>query len=398
MFFTMAGQMRKAVIFFTFIFGCFVPVFGQTCTANANGGGSNTYNASTGGIWTASGGATCPPTSTFTGNVVINVGGNDRLIWNYALNMTGDMTITLANGSVMEYNANVNVTGNVPMTNTGSSTLQVNTGVAVHVIAGVNGDMGDPDNNNVTFIVNGSGSLEVDGTLSAKNGAVFSGTGTISGGLLEIGNGGTCGTPCPVTGGFTGCTAGDAFCTTNLPIVLSYFNVSLYKDEQRVLLEWATESEENFDHFEIQRAGSDLKFVSIVNVPGAGYNTNSLQQYVGYDNTPLVGNGYYRLKAVDIDGSVEYFKIKSINYNGGKRFGVYPNPANGLSIKYAINFEPTSHDRVVLVDAVGNELFSAAVTATENELIPDKALPSGVYLLRYISSTYQQVARVFIKD
>ncbi len=390
--------MYRTLLCLVFILWSLSHSFGQTCTANANVGGSNTFNASTGGIWTASGGATCPPTSTFTGNVVIDIGGNDRLIWDYALNMTGDMTITLANGGVMEYNANVNVTGNIPMTNTGSSILQVNTGVAVHVIAGVSGNMGDPNNNNVTFIVNGSGSLIVDGALSSKNGAGFLGTGTISGGSLVLGTGATCGVPCPVTGGFTSCTAGDAFCTTFLPIVLNYFRVSIPDNEQRVLVEWATEEEENVDYFEIQRAGSDLEFTSFITVPGAGYNTNSLQEYTTYDENPLMGTGYYRLKVVDIDGSVEYFYVQSVTYNGGRNFYISPNPTIGSLIKYNINFDPSPYDHVVLIDAVGNELLTATVTGSVNELIPNRTLPPGAYLLRYVSANYQSVVRVFVKE
>ncbi len=353
----------------------------KTCTSNPTTISSNiNFGAIT---WTASGGATVAECNnmadgliTFTGNVIVDVANNT--------------TITISN--------NVNITGNFPISGGPGSTLSVSGGgpsTTLHVT----GNLGNAASNGVQYNVTAtSDHIIVDGTLFGKNNNAFTGAGTISGGTLDVKNGSTCGSPCPVTGGFTSCTAGDAFCTTYLPIVLSYFNVSLDKVEERVLLEWATESEENFNHFEVQRAGSDLKFASIVNVPGAGYNTNSLQQYTAYDEAPLIGKGYYRLKAVDIDGSVEYFKIKSVNYSGGRKFRIYPNPTNGSSIKYTINFEPSPYDRVVLVDAVGNELFSAAVTATENKLISDKVLPSGAYLLRYISSTHHQVARVFIKE
>lgn len=181
-----------------------------------------------------------------------------------------------------------------------------------------------------------------------------------------------------------------------LPIELLYFTAELH--DESVLIKWATEKEESFDHFEIQRAGSDLEFASISNVPGAGYNTNSLKEYSTTDNTPLVGTGYYRLKAVDIDGSVEYFQVKSVTYNGGRNFYVSPNPTNGSSIKYNINFDPSTSDRVVLVDAVGNELATELVTGSKNELIPTKMVPPGVYLLRYISAEFEQVVRVFVKE
>ncbi len=77
---------------------------------------------------------------------------------------------------------------------------------------------------------------------------------------------------------------------------------------------------------------------------------------------------------------------------------VSPNPVSGSSFKYTINFDPGPYDRVVLVNQVGTELFSAPVTAIENELVLDSKLKPGAYLLRYTSPTFQHVARVFIKD
>ncbi len=73
-----------------------------------------------------------------------------------------------------------------------------------------------------------------------------------------------------------------------LPIKLQYFNVSIPKKENHAVLEWATSMEENFEHFEIQRAGKDLEFATIVEVPGVGYTTNSVQEYSAYDENPLV--------------------------------------------------------------------------------------------------------------
>jgi hypothetical protein len=240
----------------------------------------------------------------------------------------------------------------------------------------------------------GTDRLNVCGTVLMKgNGACNSCGGT---------NSGTCaynGDPyCePNSGSFTGPLGYDQTGNNQaLPVELLYFDVKA--EGSKVNLKWATEVEENFDHFEVQRAGKDLVFTSIITIEGAGYNTSSIQEYATSDQNPLVGTGYYRLKAVDIDGSVEYFYVRSVTYNGGRNFFVSPNPTSGSSINYNINFDPSPYDRVVLIDAVGNELLSGAVTGSKNELIPNKTLPPGAYLLRYVSANYQQVARVFIKE
>jgi hypothetical protein len=200
---------------------------------------------------------------------------------------------------------------------------------------------------------------------------------------------------CEPAGGFTGPFV---FTESGLPIELLYFNLSIPKNENRTLIEWATESEEDFKHFEIQRAGKDLRFTTILEILGAGYNTNSIQEYSTYDENPLIGIGYYRLKAVDIDGSYEYFKIKSVNHGGGRRLLVSPNPTTGNSFSYSINWDPGLYDRISLIDAIGNEVYSEPVTALQNELHMNKTLRPGAYLLRYTGSSFQEVTRVFIKD
>jgi hypothetical protein len=199
--------------------------------------------------------------------------------------------------------------------------------------------------------------------------------------------------------GTDGTVTGPAYSdgTYPLPIVLLYFRVSLNKEEKNVQVEWATEDEENFSHFVIERAGRDLKFSPLAEVPGAGYNTNSIKKYSTTDENPLVGIGYYRLKAIDIDGSYEYFSVKSVEYNGNKRMLVSPNPASGNGFTYTINFDPGPFDRVTLINQVGTELYSAPVTGTENEFVPESSLRPGAYLLRYTSPDFTEVARVFIK-
>lgn len=243
-----------------------------------------------------------------------------------------------------------------------------------------------------------SGSVQIDGNFVGGNDTDLIVDGSVSiGGNLSVGNNSDPTGSGTVTVGGTCADGSSSFCGVGpLPIKLVYFEAKVSGDG--VSLTWATEKEENFDHFEIQRAGVDLNFATILSVPGAGYNTNSLEEYRAFDESPLIGTSYYRLKAVDIDGSIEYFKVKSVSRGGERRFWVSPNPSTGSSIRYAFNFDPSPYDRVVLIDGVGNELLSQEVEGAGNELIPDKRLPSGTYLLRYISADYQHVTRVFIKD
>jgi hypothetical protein len=100
----------------------------------------------------------------------------------------------------------ITLNGNLTINSSGSNpTITIPAGVTVII----NGDMID-DDNNVRFVVNGT--LVVTGTLKAKNNTVFSGTGSISGGTLDLGNSPSCSGACPGLS-FQVCNSGDpAFC------------------------------------------------------------------------------------------------------------------------------------------------------------------------------------------
>ncbi len=74
---------------------------------------------------------------------------------------------------------------------------------------------------------------------------------------------------------------------TPLPITLKYFKLA--QSTQGILLDWATLSEENFDYFEIQRAGNNGAFEVINTIKGNG-NSTDVKKYSWIDESPLNWN------------------------------------------------------------------------------------------------------------
>jgi hypothetical protein len=180
-----------------------------------------------------------------------------------------------------------------------------------------------------------------------------------------------------------------------LPVKLLYFTASL--SDGIVSLNWATGKEENFDHFEIERASNGQKFLLLDSVRGAGYNTSSIQRYELLDENPLIGDNYYRLKAVDLNGSFEYFNVVSATVLGHEEFSVYPNPSDGGNISYRINFDFEPRDRIILLNSMGNELQRNRVSKFEGEFQFDEQLKPGIYLLQYTSDRFTKTVRLTIR-
>ncbi len=108
-----------------------------------------------------------------------------------------------------------------------------------------------------------------------------------------------------------------------LPVTLVQFKAAY--NGASVELNWLTASEQNSDHFEIQRSADGVQFTAIGNVKAAGNSISSA--YTFTDGLPYAGNNYYRLKMVDIDGRFKYSVVLLVRSDDNKKgIAIYPNP------------------------------------------------------------------------
>ena len=123
-----------------------------------------------------------------------------------------------------------------------------------------------------------------------------------------------------------------------------------------VLLEWMTISEINNYGFEVQRHGEGEPFVSLPGVFIPGHGTTIEPHHYSYtDATVVPGPWWYRLKQIDLDGSVSYSPEVTVNtltnVGSGERpakFSLdqnYPNPFNPTT---TIKYSTGNSGRVVL--------------------------------------------------
>ncbi|MCX6275140.1 MAG: hypothetical protein NTV09_08025 [Bacteroidetes bacterium] len=115
-----------------------------------------------------------------------------------------------------------------------------------------------------------------------------------------------------------------------LPIVLLHFDAEQTIDGT-VLTSWATASEINNDHFEVERSlNGNENFKSIGNVKGYGAGTTTQNHYYSLrDQEECTGVKYYRLKQVDIDGHFTYSNTVAVRCKEKNEVvSVYPNPSN----------------------------------------------------------------------
>ncbi len=181
-----------------------------------------------------------------------------------------------------------------------------------------------------------------------------------------------------------------------LPVELTHFDAALIGDI--VLLDWATASERNNDHFVIERSVDGISWEEIGRE--YGYGTTSVpHSYRFTDEHPLYGVSYYRLKQVDFDGKYDYSPVRSVEYiksSAPVRILWYPNPSRG-EIRWA-----AAHTEgiltIAIMDILGRQVFSTdASNLSGNTLNVGHIIP-GTYFISFVKETGIQTDKLIIQQ
>ena len=143
--------------------------------------------------------------------------------------------------------------------------------------------------------------------------------------------------------------------SNNGPLPISFSSFTAQKQNKIVKLNWTTEQEFNSSHFVIERSADGRTWQNIVSIAAAGNSSNHLE-YTAYDNLPLNGTGYYRIKEVDKDGRIQVSVVKTVRFDLGYTISITPNPAKDF-ITVTMDKINNSASTIQLFDAAGNLVF-----------------------------------------
>lgn len=180
-----------------------------------------------------------------------------------------------------------------------------------------------------------------------------------------------------------------------LPVEMAGFDASI--DDASVQLSWTTASETNNAGFRIQRRvgegekGREGAWTRVGSVEGAG-TTSEVQNYRFTDaDLPYEADALtYRLKQVDIDGTVHFSETVTVERGVEKvrLLGTAPNPVRQQAkVRYAL---PQRQDVTVqLYDVLGRQVRTVVSEPKEGrhkQSLDVSGLSSGVYFLRLQSN------------
>jgi hypothetical protein len=164
---------------------------------------------------------------------------------------------------------------------------------------------------------------------------------------------------------------------TTLPVnLLSFFGRA---GEDANFIFWSTASEQQHHHFEILRSNDGLNFKTIGTITAAANNSGT-KQYSFTDDDPAQQKHYYRLKQVDVDGSVVLSNIIVLTNKGDKQNTlVFPNPVkNSTTIIFK---EPVPGNEPFLLFNSNGQLIDRIMITGRTGQVNLSGKAAGLYLL-----------------
>jgi hypothetical protein len=161
-----------------------------------------------------------------------------------------------------------------------------------------------------------------------------------------------------------------------LPIKLIYFRGTTV--DEGIRFEWMSAEEKDFDYYDISWSGDGKSFTSIATIAGKDANG---AEYTFTDTSPPAATNYYKLTAVDLDGSREDMQVVKGEWNDRSDWiMIYPNPVSNGTIH--VSFFNGGSGSLRLLDYNGSVVIeNVAVNAFSSDMVMPATVPPGVYFI-----------------
>ncbi len=195
----------------------------------------------------------------------------------------------------------------------------------------------------------------------------------------------TSGTPNPRN------SATNAISCGTLPINITSFNASLV--DGKTTLTWSSVNENNVKGFSVEKSLNGVNYSEIAFLNAANRSSNN---YTASDATVKPGNNYYRLKVLDLDGSVRFSNVVVIVSRNSIKTEIFPNPAvSNITVAHE-RAEKGAVIRILSMEGKQVKMIQVQPGAQQTGLMVNE-LVKGNYLLIF-ESNGEKVTSKFTKQ
>jgi hypothetical protein len=195
---------------------------------------------------------------------------------------------------------------------------------------------------------------------------------------------------------FTFASTTASLLTNPLPIELINFNGEC--NGNNILLKWTTASENNNDHFTIEKSRDGTNYTEAGIIKGSN-NSSSATKYSFMDYNSFYGVSYYRLKQTDLNGETETFQTIPVENCITENTIINTFNSNDGNIIIDINSNESNDYTLLLIDGMGNFIIQKNIRiekGNSNYKIDTSTFASGIYFIKIGNSEKAITNKIFI--
>ncbi len=184
--------------------------------------------------------------------------------------------------------------------------------------------------------------------------------------------------------------------SNSLPV--NILNVSASQKNAGIEVNWNTASESNMDSYEVEESSNATTFTKAATV---GAKNGASNAYNWFDATVNNGDNYYRIKAIEKNGTVKYSNVVKVKIGGkNAEFTVYPNPVKDGIINLQMSNVEKGIYTVKIFNNAGQEVANRRIinnggSATETITL-DKGTAKGNYKMQITNGTTSVIKSVIV--
>ncbi len=182
-----------------------------------------------------------------------------------------------------------------------------------------------------------------------------------------------------------------------------YFsNINAYQQNNNIAIEWEVEKEITVKQYELEKSANGQQFTKAVTIMAA-LNNSGNASYKWLDETPVIGNNFYRISSVDGEGKLQYSSImKVFAAKGNAEIKIYPNPVVNGVINLQILNQPKGNYVMRMINNLGQVIQAEQIQHHEGNskesIQLNKHIGKGTYQLQIITPDNRMLTtKVFLQ-
>ncbi len=174
----------------------------------------------------------------------------------------------------------------------------------------------------------------------------------------------------------------------NFALPLQWRSFTATKQQENVLLEWSTFSEQNSKSFIVQTSTDNVTWQTLGFKAGAG-NSNTVSNYNYLHTSPAQGYNYYRIIETDADGRQTYSVIRTVFFvSPAYTVQILGNPVSNGMLQLKIDMaRPTDNPPFITIYSSDGKLLWKEQTGAGIHTINVSRFAKGTYLLKANDTT-----------